>query len=399
VVVREYENVLRMIDQLVQEMDCRPTQVAIEAMILSVKLDDTHKFGVDFEFLRNKQNLVFATGSPVTNLGQISFDDGGLKFGFLDSTLGAFLDAVESIGDANIIATPRVLCLNRQRAEILIGGQLGYVNTTQTETASTQSVNFLEVGTQLRVRPYIASDGMVRLEVHPELSTGTVRVEQNFTLPDKEVTQVTSNVMVRDGSTVVIGGLLRDELTETASQVPLLGSLPWIGAAFRTSTQSTERREILVLITPHIVYEPQMGYEGDKAAREFHHRHMVYADKMSPIGKRLLGRKYFQKAQQAWAKGNQKQALAYINLSVDIDPLSRAAIDLRSDITSNNHSGDHTDVHPPRVGPNLHPLSGEALAPWAAEQSAIGPPFPLRHPLERASTTEARTIDSQEGSP
>lgn len=396
VVVHDYEKVLTVIDQLITEMDCRPTQVAIEAMILSVKLDDQHRFGVDFEFLRNNSHMRLATGSPLNTLGEISFEDGGLKFGYLDTNLAMFLDAVETIGDANIVATPRVLCLNRQRAEIHIGEQLGYVDTTQTETASTQSVKFLDVGTFLRIRPYISQDGTIRLEVHPELSTGNVRVEAGLTLPDKNVTKVTSNVMVRDGSTVVIGGLIRDEMTTSTTQVPFFGSLPVIGAAFRRSTEDKERREVIVLITPHIVYEPEIGIQGDKAAREFHHRHMVYADKMSPLGKRHLGRRYFHKAQQAWHQGDQQRALWLINLSIHFDPLSRAAIDLRSDITSNNAQGDHTDVHPPRLAPNLHPLDGELLAPWIVDELGR-PPMPLQHPVDRGVRGAARPLSAPEG--
>lgn len=396
VIVHDYENILAMIDQIVARVDRRPTQVAIEAMILSVKLDDEHRFGVDFEFLRNNDHIRLATGSPLNTLGEISFEDGGLKFGYLDTNLAMFLDAVETIGDANVIATPRVLCLNRQRAEIHIGAQLGYVDTTQTETASTQSVKFLDVGTFLRIRPFISEDGTVRLEVHPELSTGVVRVEQGLTLPDKDVTKVTSNVMVRDGSTIVIGGLIRDEMTNSMTQVPLFGSLPWIGPAFRRSTQSMERREIIVLITPHIVYEPEVGIQGDKAAREFHHRHMAYADKLSPLGKRHLGRRYFHQAQRAWQQGDQDKALWLINLSIHFDPLSRAAIDLRSDITSNNAQGDHTDVHPPRLAPNLHPLDGELLAPWLVDELGR-PAYPLQHPVDAGTPGAMRPLAPPSG--
>ena len=79
---------------------------------------------------------------------------------------------METVGDTHVIATPRVVCLDKQRAEILIGSQLGYISSTVTETSTAQNVNFLEVGTQLRIRPFISSDGLVRMEVHPELSTG-----------------------------------------------------------------------------------------------------------------------------------------------------------------------------------------------------------------------------------
>jgi type IV pilus assembly protein PilQ len=401
VIVRDYEAVLCVIDQLVASIDRRPTQVAIEAMILSVKLNDTNRLGVDFELLRDKPQVVLASGSPLSDLSAVEFN-GGLKFGYLDGNVSAFLDALESVGEADIIATPRLMCVNRQRAEILIGSQLGYVSTTQTETSSTQNVEFLEVGTQLRLRPFISTDGQVRLEIHPELSTGQVRVEQNFTLPDKEVTQVTTNVIVRDGSTVIIGGLIRDELTNTINQIPFLGSLPLVGVAFRRTIEENERREILVLITPHIVYEPEMSQRGDKAAREFHHRHMQYADKLNPLGKRYLGRKMFHAAQQAWHAGNQQRALHLINLSIHFDPTRRAAIDLRSDIVDGRRRGDHTDVHPPRVGPGLHPLDSEMLAPWildGLQGPPDGAPRSPRHPVDPGqppAATDLRPLRPEE---
>jgi type IV pilus assembly protein PilQ len=292
------------------------------------------------------------------------------------------------------------MCLNKHRAEILIGSELGYVSTTQTETSTTQSVEFLEVGTQLRLRPFISGDGLIRMEVHPELSTGNVRIEEGFTLPDKEVTKVTTNIMVQDGSTVIIGGLMRDELSKTATQIPFFGSLPVVGAVFRQNVETTERREILVLITPRIVGEPQMSIEGDKAAMEFHHRHAVYADTMSPLSTRFLGRKYFRLAQDAWAAGEWQRALRLVNLSIEHDPQSRAAIDLRSDIWAGRPLGDHTAVPGTidGVGPFQHDaLDGQHVDPWlldeiehspqAAAPSRFGAVVPAAHVEPRAEAS------------
>ena len=357
VVVRDYEAVLAQVDQVVDEIDVRPLQVAIEAIILSVKLDDQNQFGVNFQLLRDKSNVKLGWGTPAGSLGEVRFEKGGLKFGFLDSSLGTFMDALETIGDTNVIATPRVMVLNKHRAEIQIGEEKGYVSTTITETSSSQSVEFLKLGTQLRLRPFISTDGLIRMEIHPELSDGSVDTSSGFTLPNKEVTQVTTNVMVRDGCTMLIGGLMRDQLSTTTSQVPLLGSLPVVGVLFRNKQETVERRELLVLITPHIVYEPGTCREGDQAASEFHRRQAVYADKMSPLGKRSVARRYFRMAQNAWAAGDRKKALRFVELSVHFDPLNRAAIDLRSDIWSGSQQGEHT------LGP-------EALGPGAA----IGPP-------------------------
>ena len=147
--------------------------------------------------------------------------------------MSSFIEALETIADTNVVASPRVLCLNKQRAEVQIGSELGYVSTTVTENAATQSIDFLEVGTQLRIRPFISSDGFIRMEIHPELSTGTVRIDGGFTLPDKEVTEVTTNIMCRDGNTVVIGGLIREDLATATSQAPDSRQLALGGATLR----------------------------------------------------------------------------------------------------------------------------------------------------------------------
>ena len=387
VVVRDYEAVLAQIDQMVEEIDVRPLQVCIEAMILSVKLKDEDKFGVNFELLRQSGNIKFGLGTPLASLADLKFDAGGLKFGFLDSNLGAFLDALESVGDTNVIATPRLMVLNKHRAEILIGEQKGYVSTTITETSSTESVEFLEVGAQLRLRPFISSDGLVRMEIHPELSDGSVEVKEGFTLPNKETTQVTTNIMVRDGCTVIIGGLMKEQLLNTTTQVPLFGNLPLVGFVFRNTTETIERREVLVLITPRIVYEPGTCQEGNKAASEFHRRQSTYADKMSPFGKRNIARRYFRLAQSAWAAGDRKTALRFAEMSVHFDPLSRKAIDLRSDIWLGRPHGDHTldaDAFAPRTETMMDAVDGQVIAGWLLDDLQREPvmqPAPV-HPLD-----------------
>jgi len=370
VLVRDYEAILYEVDQVVAEVDKRPLQVAIEAMILSVDINDENEFGVSFELLRDQGDIKLGWGNPLESIAKLTFSE-GLKFGFLDSSLGAFLNALESIGDTNVIATPRLMVLNKHRAEILIGKELGYVSTTFMETSSSQSVDFLEVGAQLRIRPFISSDGLIRMEVHPELSTGSVETKEGFTLPNKETTQVTTNIMVRDGCTVIIGGLMRDELQTTSKQVPFFGNLPIVGVAFRSKTEVVQRREILVLITPRIIYEPESCREGELGACEYQRRHRVYAEKMSPWGKRHLGRKYLRLAQNAWSSGDRLTALRFAELAVHFDPLNRAAIDLRSEVWL-SPSGQPTLVGPVAV-PTPADLDGAAIAPWLLEDLAREP--------------------------
>lgn len=358
--VRDFAGVLAQIDQVVNEVDRRPMQVSIEAMILSVSLDDENRMGVDFEFLRDKDNIRLITGSPLNDLASIDVTEGGLKVGFLDGNLAAFVDALENIGDTNVIAKPRLMCLNKQRAEIHIGQEKGYISTTVTENAATQSVEFLEVGTQLRLRPFIANDGLIRMEVHPELSTGEVTLRGGFTVPDKNVTQVTTNVMVRDGTTMIIGGLIREDIVSTASQVPLVGSMPVVGPAFRRMTEKITRIETIILITPHIVYEPDAICEGERGDCEFHHRQAIREDKMSPLGARYQGERYLRLARAAWFEGNAKAALRFINLSIQYDPTSRISINLRDEIINNSPYGDQS----------VYMHLKEGIVPWHQ---------PLRH--------------------
>ncbi len=301
---------------------------------------------------------------------------------------------METIGDTNVIATPRLTCLNKHRAEILIGTQQGYVNSTsQNLTSTTQAVAFLETGTQLRLRPFISNDGMIRMEVHPESSTGTVTLVGGFTLPNKDVTEVTTNVMVPDGRTVIIGGLMREELDRTSNQVPLLGSLPGIGWLFRNKTETIQRHELIVLITPHIVYEPCRRHGRRTAACDFHRRQAVYQDQMSPINTRYLGRKYFRLAQSAWAAGDRnagapiRQSIRSISI-----PLNRAAIDLRSDIMAGNHQGPHSGGATQAGNPA--DLDGKEVPPWLLDnlEPSAGPPAEVVHPLEPGQPGRIRNI-------
>ncbi len=380
VLVRDFEAILAQVDQIFEEVDRQPLQVSIEAMILSVSLSDETKIGVDWELLRNREHLRVVFGAPLTTaVGDMQVgNNGGLKVGFLDTSLAAFLDALETVGETNVISSPRLMCLNKQRAEIHIGEERGYVSTTVTETASTQSVEFLEVGTQLRLRPFISNDGLVRLEIHPELSTGTVEVSENFTLPNKTVTQVTTNVMVRDGATLVIGGLLREDLESNSTQIPLLGSLPYVGPLFRRTTDKTSRDEIIVLITPRIVWEPKFNCEGEYANCEFHQQHAVMADKMSHVSRVYYGRRYKRLAKAAWVAGDAQGALRFVNMSIQFNRLDREAVQLRSQIVANSPYGDQTiDWHLKEgLVPWTHPFAGKRLNNWVLDE-LHGPHTPL----------------------
>jgi len=370
--VRDYESVLTEIDAVVAQVDTRPRQVAIEAMVLSVNLDDEHQLGVNFELLQAQNTARLISGSPLATLAQIDVSQGGLNVGFLNGDLGAFINALERIGDTNVVARPRLMCLNKQRAEILIGDQIGFLSTTQTETATTQTVEFLDVGTQLRIRPFIADDGVIRMEVHPELSTGEVKLIGTFALPEKSTTQVTSNIMCVDGSTVVIGGLIREDTSSTVSQVPYIGHLPVLGAPFRNRTETVKRTEIIVLITPRIVQDPVMGEDGAACLADFDNRQAsTFAKRHAGIHRKHYARRYYHLAESAFVAGNYAAAMRYLNICLKFDPQDANGLKLRNKIGC------------------VSPECGPQMAPPVAPPDYIETPIPSASPPQGTHSPEA----------
>ena len=245
IVVRDYEDNIENITKIIASLDVKPQQVLIEATILRASLTEDNDLGIDFESLAginfstlNSTATGFLTGvvpqdttpvNQITPAGPIGTDlsatvpTGGLSVGIITNQVAMFIRALESITDVTVLANPKLLVLNKQRAEVMIGNRDGYITTTITETVATETVEFLETGTRLLVRPYIGRNGYIRMEIHPEDSDGGVSATG---LPFESTTETTTNIMVRDGHTIVIGGLFRERTVNGRSQVPLIANIP-----------------------------------------------------------------------------------------------------------------------------------------------------------------------------
>lgn len=284
IMVQDYEPILKTIDRLIAQLDVQPVQVLIEAVIMTVLHTNSQDLGINYAVLDGAGRVlgsvgngaainaaagfdptqVLAAGTPLQTLGATLATQGGklagstssgfaeaadgLKFGFVDNNLTGFIRALEQVGQTSVLASPRLLVLNKQRAELQLGDRLGFRTLTQTQTSTIQKVEFLNVGTQLFLRPFISSDGMVRMEIHPERSSGSV-IDN---IPQTSTSQITTNVMVPDGSTIVIGGLMENIDDNQISGVPGLSRLPWVGPLFRAQKTTCNRKELIVLITPRI---------------------------------------------------------------------------------------------------------------------------------------------------
>jgi nucleoid-associated protein YgaU len=274
-VIQDYESNLKIIDQIVQRLDVQPVQVLIEAVIINIELDRDKELGVNFGVVDNlgqtlgtigsgavlNSNVGFTPASVLTAAGKIvagsppdpngfASATNGIKFGFVSNNTTGFIRALETVGSTKILASPRILVLNKQRAEIQLGARLGFRGvTSQNFTSTVQAVQFLNTGTLLRLRPFVSSDGMVRMEIHPERSQGTINSDG---LPNATTAELTTNVMVPDGATLVIGGLMEDEDDYQQQGLPAISRVPALGYLFGFKQKQDIRRELVVLLTPHI---------------------------------------------------------------------------------------------------------------------------------------------------
>ena len=162
----------------------------------------------------------------------------------------AFIEALSVKNKVETIASPQLLAIHGKTSRIQVGDRLGFRVTTTTQTSSLESVEFLEVGTLLEVTPYISKNGLIRMVVHPEVSTGSITPDG---LPEERTTEASTEMLVGDGETVLIGGLLNVSRQRTRNQVPILGDIPLLGLLFGRNGWVDVQSELLILITPRIV--------------------------------------------------------------------------------------------------------------------------------------------------
>ena len=345
ILVYDRRSRVEQIAEVIRELDVRPRQVLIEATILRAQLGEDNALGIDFNIVDGVNfELLGGTSPGLTNLetGLVTAGDlnktnmtfrtdlagivpqGGFTFGIIKDQIAVFLRALEQVTDVTVLANPKVLTLNKQRGEVIVGRRDGYLTTTVTETTAIQTVEFLETGTQLVFRPFIGDDGFVRMEIHPEDSSGGLN-EAN--LPFERTTEVTANIMVRDGHTVLIGGLFRESTNATRGQVPVLGNMPLAGALFRSTVDSTSREEVIILLTVHIVKDDQAYHELSEGLAEDVERIRLGSRRgVQAFGRERLGMDHYCWALEHLEAGEYDKALWDVQLALHLSPLNVTAM-------------------------------------------------------------------------
>ncbi len=351
--VRDYKDNLNKIAEVIAQIDARPRQVLVEATILRARLDENNALGIDFNFVGGVDfQALGSTSTGITNLvtgdlplnrmndtnitTRTDFNDaiapGGFTFGLVKGSVSVFVRALEEITDTTILANPKMLVLDKQEGQVLVGREDGYRNTIVTQTAAIETVEQLQTGTKFRFRPFIGDDGFVRVQVRPEDSSGGLT---GANLPFKQTTEVETSVVVRDGHTILIGGLFREASSAARGQVPVVGNIPVAGALFRNSRDSTQREEVIILLTVHVVKNEVEADKASMAAMQDVERYRVgMRQGLQLHGRERLAQAHYRWAQEHLAKGHRGQALWDLELALNNNPALVPAMRLKERITS-----------------------------------------------------------------
>ena len=252
---------LEKISRVISAFDERHKEVLIQAKIIQVILSDQFEMGVDLQYLATTAGLHslgadsdFSVLSSTDKYGKISV--GTLS---ADDYIG-FIEALNTIGTTNTLSSPHITALNNEEAKIMVGSTQPYVTTTTTTPASgptvtAEEISFIDVGVKLFVTPTIASDGFITMKIRPEISAinSYLTTAENNTIPIVDTTESETTVMVKDGSTLIIAGLMKDENIKTVKKIPILGDIPLLKVLFRSKDDLVRKTETIVFLTPHII--------------------------------------------------------------------------------------------------------------------------------------------------
>jgi type II secretory pathway component GspD/PulD (secretin) len=308
---------IEKIKETIESVDVMPPQILIEVTILEATLTEETQFGVDFDSLDAAVSAIGSDGLSIAGLAstvasgfQGAPANTGLNVGIVEDHVRVFIRALEEVTDTTILANPKILALNKQAGKIHIGREDGYLTLTTISEGgnATQEVAFLESGTLVEFRPFICRDGFIRMEIYPEQSTGVVEGG----LPSKSKTSVKTNIIVKDGKTIVIGGLFKESTTLSRSQVPLLGDLPVIGEAFKSTDDQSIRSELIVLITPHLINDPEQakGEERMQDVRQLAHK---ARKNITWLSRARRAEDRYAKAVEYYTEGNLEAAMSELN--------------------------------------------------------------------------------------
>ena len=276
----------RQLRAVIDKLDGRRAQVLVESLIVEVNANKLTEFGIQWQsVLGSKGDGVM--GAIGTNSGAAGANIIGLTAGILQGGtaaatavgklggglnlalapringqyyLGALANFLQNSGDSNVLSTPNLMTLDNEEARIVIGKSVPFVTGSYANTGGNNgavnpftTVERKDVGLMLRVRPQINENGTVKMYIYQEISKVDDATRQDKDGPTTSKRSIESNVLVEDGSIIVIGGLLEDSYSQAEDKVPVMGDIPVLGNLFRSENRERKKTNLMVFLRPVVV--------------------------------------------------------------------------------------------------------------------------------------------------
>jgi general secretion pathway protein D len=249
-----------LLEETIQTLDVRPAQVLLEVLIAEIQLDKSSEYGINWSVMgRNVAAQFGSQDFSDSGLAQVQdFVVRAVSLGGID--VRGLLTALASKSRVRVISSPHVLALNNEEARILVGSEVPFNQSTRTGLTEVvdRVIQYRNVGTQLTIIPRISQDGYVSVRLLQEvsaLSGQTLLAALNA--PIITVREAETSAIVRDGQTIVIGGLIADTQDRVESGVPILKDIPLLGLAFKSTSNRNSRSELAIFVTPKVVYSDE----------------------------------------------------------------------------------------------------------------------------------------------
>jgi MSHA biogenesis protein MshL len=263
VIVSDLPDKMHKVRRMIREFDESMQQVFIEAEILQVTLKDEYQQGINWEriFSEHLRDLALISKFPAPDpLGLLAKSHLKVKVGTLSrDQYSATMELLSTFGDTKILSRPRIAALNNEEARILVGERQAYVTQTlsqaETTTVTSENIEFIDVGVKINVLPVINKDGFVIMKIRPEVSTvkEILTTALGSTIPIIETSEAETTIKVKDGTMIMIAGLMKEDMRKDRSGVPFLSAIPILGNAFGSRREENKKSELIIFITPHII--------------------------------------------------------------------------------------------------------------------------------------------------
>ena len=264
IIITDISGRIELMSKVIETLDTTTPQVLIEAKIIETNLNDSENLGIDWTTkitgvgAQRDTTWPFKRGATENRYaGDVDTPTGG-TFGTLTfSEFQAVLEMLKSRTDTNILSNPKIVTLDNRPARIQVGTEHpipDFGANSETGQLQTTGITYENIGINFEVTPHVNKAGFITLELKPEVSevTGSTSF-QGIEVPVIGTEQVSTNVMVKDGDTLVIAGLLTDKLIDTKKKVPFLGDIPIVGLLFRKTEKTITKTDLIIFLTPHII--------------------------------------------------------------------------------------------------------------------------------------------------